>query len=94
MVQMHRCQKIQPGQPVGAGRSFELKHIESQERIIEGDGLRTANGLQQTHPAYANSEADEMLRTCDELQALIGFTLGQLEQAKVLSLQTEQTTEQ
>lgn len=90
MVQMHRCRWQPPGQPAPAGRSFELKLIESQERIVEGEGLRAGNGLQQTHPAFANSEADEVLRTSDELQALIGFTLGQLEQAKVLNLRVDQ----
>lgn len=91
MVLMHRCRWQPPGQPAPAGRNFELKLIESQERVVEGDGLRAGNGLQQTHPAFANSEADEVLRNSDELQALIGFTLSQLEQAKVLRLRASRT---
>lgn len=64
---MHKYKQKPNGQLATAGRNFELKLIESSERIIEGDGLRTPNGFQQTHPACASTEADEALRSSEDL---------------------------
>ena len=90
---MYKCKQKSNGQLAGAGRNFELKLIESQERIIEGDGLRTGNGLQQPHPACASTEADDALRSSEDLQAMIGFTLRQLKQAKVLTMRRDQSNQ-